>query len=136
MRTQSSLVSYVTEHLAFLGRISNRAIFGGVGIFIDERLLGIVINERLYLHTDRSNREDYESRGMKQFKPYPNAFELTTDHHEVPRDILDDPAQLKVWGQRALVAAVESAKAKQLAGIERARHAKQARKKQQQKSEK
>jgi DNA transformation protein len=130
MRTQSSLVGYVTEQLAFLGRISNRAIFGGMGIFIEERLLGIVINERLYLHTDRSNREDYESRGMMQFKPYPNAFDLTTDHHQVPEDILADPEQLKVWGQRALVAAVESARAKQLAGIERSRHAKQAKKKQ------
>lgn len=128
--SQSSLVSYVTEHLAFLGKISNRAIFGGMGIFIEERLLGIVINERLYLHTDRSNREDYESRGMMQFKPYPNAFDLTTDHHQVPEDILADPEQLKVWGQRALVAAVESARAKQLAGIERSRHAKQAKKKQ------
>lgn len=128
--SQSSLVSYVTEHLAFLGKISNRAIFGGMGIFIEERLLGIVINGQLYLHTDRSNRDDYESRGMKQFKPYPNAFDLTTDHHQVPEDILADPEQLKVWGQRALVAAVESARAKQLAGIERSRHAKQAKKKQ------
>ena len=129
MRTPS-LVSYVTEQLAFLGRISNRSIFGGMGIFIDDRLLGIVINEQLYLHTDRSNRHDYESRGMAQFKPYPNAFDLTTDHHRVPEDVISDAQQLKAWGQRALVAAVEAAKAKQLAGIERSRHAKQAKKKQ------
>ena len=129
MRIKSSLASYVTEQLAFLGRISNRSIFGGIGIFIDERLLGIVINETLYLHTDRGNLDDYLSRGMPQFKPYPNAFDLTTDHHQVPADILQDPAQLKVWGQRALTAAIEAAKAKQLAGIERARHAKQAKKK-------
>jgi DNA transformation protein len=130
MPTKSSLVSYVTEQLAFLGKISNRSIFGGMGIFIDDRLLGIVINEQLFLHTDRSNRDDYVGRGMAQFKPYPNAFDLTTDHHEVPRDVIDDPQVLKTWGKRALVAAVEAAKAKQLAGIERSRHAKQAKKKQ------
>jgi DNA transformation protein and related proteins len=129
MRVNSSLASYVTEHLAFLGHISNRPIFGGVGIFIDERLLGIVINETLYLHTDRGNLDDYLSRGMAQFKPYPNAFDLTTDHHQVPLDILEDPPQLKIWGQRALTAAIEAARVKQLAGIERARHAKQAKKK-------
>src|SRR5512138_1813899 len=128
MRAKSSLAGYVTEHLAFLGRISNRAIFGGVGIFLDERLLGIVLEERLYLHTDKSNLGDYLSRGMEQFKPYPNAFDLTTDHHRVPQEIIDDPAQLKEWGRRSLVSAIEAAKAKQLAGIERARSEKRKKK--------
>lgn len=132
---KSSLAGYVTEQLEFLGRISNRAIFGGVGIFFEERLLGIVIEDKLYLHTDKSNLDDYAARGMPQFKPYPNAFDLTTDHHQVPPDIVDDPQQLKQWGERALVAAVESARQKQLAGIERSRHMKQAKKKQQRNDE-
>ena len=128
MQVKSNLATYVTEQLAFLGRISNRAIFGGVGIFIDERLLGIVINDRLYLHTDKSNLEDYVSRGMEQFKPYPNAFDLTTDHHRVPEQIVEDAQELKRWGERSLTAAIEAAKAKQLAGIERARREKRAKK--------
>jgi DNA transformation protein len=134
MRVKSSLASYVTEHLACLGRISNRAIFGGVGIFLDERLLGIVINEQLYLHTAKSNLDDYLSRGMEQFKPYPNAFDLTTDHHRVPQEIIDAPEELKEWGRRSLFAAIEAAKAKQIAGIERARSEKRAKKAASQKS--
>lgn len=129
MQMKSSLANYVTEQLTFLGPISNRPIFGAVGIFVEERLLGIVANEVLYLHTGPANRGDYLSRGSRQFKPYPNAFDLTTDHHEVPRDILDDVDQLKVWGERALQTAVEAARIKQLAGIERSRHAKQAKRK-------
>lgn len=127
MRTKSSLANHVCEQLGFLGRITSRAIFGGIGIFCEERLLGIVIGERLYLHTDKSNIDDYESRGMPQFKPYPNAFDLTTDHHQVPADVLEDEALLREWGQRALTAAVESARSKQLAGIERSRHMKRMR---------
>ena len=128
MRVKSSLASYVAEQLAPLGRISSRAIFGGVGVFIDDRLLAIVMGEKLYLHTDKSNLDDYVARGMQQFKPYPNAFDLTTDHHEVPQEIVNDAEQLKVWGERALTAAIESARAKQMAGIERSRHMKQAKK--------
>src|SRR5688500_1729013 len=130
MRVKSSLASYVEEQIAPLGGISSRAIFGVVGVFIDDRLLGIVMGDKLYLHTDKSNHDDYVARGMQQFKPYPNAFDLTTDHHEVPPDIVNDAEQLKVWGERALNAAIESARAKQLAGIERSRHMKQAKKKQ------
>jgi DNA transformation protein and related proteins len=128
MRNKSSLAKYVTEQLAFLGRISSRSIFGGIGIFIDERLLGIVINGELYLHTNESNVDDFVSRGMDQFKPYPNAFNLTTDHHRVPAEIVKVPEQLKEWGERALRAAVEASRKKQLAGIERSRHLKQAKK--------
>lgn len=128
MRVKSSLAGYVAEQLAPLGRITSRAIFGGVGVFIDERLLAIVMGEKLYLHTDKSNLDDYVARGMQQFKPYPNAFDLTTDHHEVPPEIVNDAEQLKIWGERALNAAIESARAKQMAGIERSRHMKQAQK--------
>ena len=128
MRVKSSLASYVAEQLAPLGRMSSRAIFGGVGVFIDDRLLAIVMGEKLYLHTDKSNLDDYVVRGMQQFKPYPNAFDLTTDHHEVPQEIVHDSEQLKIWGERALNAAIESARAKQMAGIERSRHMKQAKK--------
>ncbi len=130
MRTKSSLANYVAEQLSFLGRISARSIFGATGIFIEDRLLGIVVDEQtLYLHTGSTNRDDYLSRGMPQFKPYPNAFDLTTDHHKVPSEVLADSEQLREWGERALRAAVDAAKAKQLAGIERSRHAKQAKRK-------
>lgn len=128
MRVKSSLANYVAEQLAPLGRMSSRAIFGGVGVFIDDRLLAIVMGEKLYLHTDKSNLDDYVARGMQQFKPYPNAFDLTTDHHEVPPEVVNDAEQLRVWGERALTAAIESARAKQMAGIERSRHLKQAKK--------
>ena len=130
MRVKSELANYVEEQLAFLGRISTKSIFGGIGIFVDERLLGIVMDEKVYLHTDASNLRAYQDRGMPQFKPYPNAFDLTTDHHQVPAEIIDDPVLLRQWGEQALAAAIEAAKVKQLAGIERSRHMKQARKKQ------
>lgn len=129
MQNKSSLASYVAEQLAFLGPISQRSIFGAVGIFIDDRLLGIVAGDELYLHTGPSNRDDYVSRSCRQFKPYPNAFDLTTDHHQVPGDVVSDAAELRRWGERALQAAVEAARRKQLAGIERSRHAKQTRRK-------
>ena len=130
MQDNTSLANYVVEQLAFLGRISSRGIFGGVGVFVDERLLAIVINGSLYLHTGESNLDDYVSRGMPQFKPYPNAFDLTTDHHQAPPEVVQNPELLKVWGERALTAAIEAAKAKKLAGIARSRHMKQAKKKQ------
>lgn len=129
MPTDSELALYVLEQLEFLGQVSNRAIFGGIGIFCKERLLGIVVEEMLYLHTGAGNIAEYESRGMPRFRPYPNAFDLSTAHHQVPPEIIQDPAQLKSWARHSLRAAIESAQARQLAGIERVRHRKRTRKK-------
>src|SRR5688572_22018226 len=55
MRTKDSLAIHVVEQLSFLGRISSRSIFGATGIFVEERLLGIVINDTLFLHTGPTN---------------------------------------------------------------------------------
>lgn len=126
MLIQADLVAYVTAELKPLGVVQTCPIFGGVGIQIDNRLVAVIIGQRVYLHTDESNRPDYTSRGMGPLKPYPNAFNLTTDQYECPDDIVRDPEELRRWAARALQASIASARAKQLAGIERSRKAKAA----------
>lgn len=129
MRVASALVAAVMDSLAGLGPVSTRAIFGGAGIFVEGRLVGVVVDDVLYMHADEANRDEYLSRGMKQFRPYPNVFNLTTDHYEVPADVVNDPQLLSEWGKRSLQAAIASAKAKQMAGIERVRKERMATKK-------
>lgn len=130
MQDNASLANYVVEQLQFLGCISSRGIFGGIGIFQEERLLGVVIDGALYLHTGPTNLDDYVSRGMRQFKPYPKAFDLTTDHYETPREVLENPQLLKEWGRRALTATVEGARDRKLASLARAREGQQQRRRQ------
>jgi DNA transformation protein len=126
MVVSPDLVAYVKSHLAGLGAVQTCPIFGGVGIQVDNRLVAVVMGDRVYLHTDAGNRADYVERGMGPLRPYPNAFNLTTDQFECPADVVNDPQQLQVWAHRALHASIASARAKQLAGIERSRKAKAA----------
>jgi DNA transformation protein and related proteins len=121
VRESSEQIASIMESLAALGTVTTRSIFGGAGIFVDGRLVGVLIDETLYLHADEANRDEYLVRGMKQFTPYPNVFNLQTDHFQVPADVLADPGVLCDWGRRSLAASIASAKAKQLAGIERSR---------------
>ncbi len=126
MVIQSELVAYVTAELKALGSVQTCPIFGGVGVQIENRLVAVIMGQQVYLHTDEHNRPDYTSRGMGPLRPYSNAFDLTTDQYECPDEIVRDPAQLRLWAQRALQASIASARAKQLAGIERSRKAKAA----------
>lgn len=126
MVISSDLVAYVKSQLVGLGTVQTCSIFGGVGIQIDNRLVAVVMGEHVYLHTDEGNRPDYLARGMGPLRPYPNAFNLTTDQYQCPADIVHDAEQLRAWAQRALQASIAAARAKQLAGIERSRKAKAA----------
>jgi DNA transformation protein len=126
MAMSSDLVAYVKAQLVGLGTVHTCSIFGGVGIQVDNRLVAVVMGDLVYLHTDESNRPDYTSRGMGPLRPYPNAFNLTTDQYQTPAEIVGDPVQLRAWAHRALEASINSARAKQLAGIERSRKAKAA----------
>lgn len=129
MTDSSDFVTYVITHLSPLGAVQTRPIFGGVGILVEHRLVGVVLHDLLYLYTDEHSRLDYLAHGMGPLRPYPNAFNLTTDQYQCPEEIVRDPAKLEEWARRALQASVTSARTKQLAGIERSRKAKAAKRK-------
>lgn len=129
MTVSSDFVTYVTTQLSRLGTVQSRPIFGGVGILVEHRLVGVILDDVLYLYTDEHSRPDYTAYGMGPLRPYPNAFNLTTDQYQCPDEIVHSPDKLQEWAQRALEASVASARAKQLAGIERSRKAKAAKRK-------
>jgi DNA transformation protein len=49
------------------GRINVRRMFGGEGIYAGEQIIGLVVDDRLYLKTTDSNRADYLVEGCKPF---------------------------------------------------------------------
>jgi DNA transformation protein len=129
MTVSSDFVAYVAAQMSGLGTIQTRSIFGGVGILVENRLVAVILDDKLYLYTDENNRPDYTAYGKGPLRPYPNAFNLTTDQYECPEIIVRNPEELRRWAARALQASIASARAKQLAGIERSRRAKAAKRK-------
>ncbi len=76
-----------------------RAMFGGHGLYLGERFVGIVHRGRLYLKVDDASRSAYEARGMGPFRPGPGT--TMRGYFEVPPEVLEDPAELRRWTSRA-----------------------------------
>ena len=110
MPVTSDYLNYVLEQLAGLGGVSARRMFGGVGLYCEELFFGLIDNDTLYLRVNDDNRADYTVRGMGQFRPYADRPELSMTYYETPAEILEDPAQLVVWAQRSVAAALAAAK--------------------------
>jgi DNA transformation protein len=110
MPVSSHYLDYVREQLAGLGGVSSRRMFGGAGLYCDEFFFALVDNDTLYLRVNDANRADYTSRGMSQFRPYPDSPQLSMSYFEIPADVLEDAAELVAWARRSVAAAMAAAK--------------------------
>ena len=110
MPVSSNYLGYVREQLAGLGGVSSRRMFGGAGLYCDGFFFALVDNDTLYLRVDDSNRADYTTRGMGQFRPYPDRPQLSMSYYETPADVLEDAAELMAWARRSVAAAIAAAK--------------------------
>jgi DNA transformation protein len=90
------------------GRIAVRRMFGGEGIFAGDLMIGIVVDEQIYLKASDSNRPDFEAEGAKPFT-YQRGKEgkaTSLSYYTVPERLLDDPEELGQWAHKAHEAAL------------------------------
>ena len=110
MVVSSAYLDYVRDQLSGLGGVTSRRMFGGAGLYCDEFFFALVDNDTLYLRVDDSNRADFTTRAMGQFRPYPESPQLSTTYYETPADVLEDAAELVAWARRSVAAAMAAAK--------------------------
>jgi DNA transformation protein len=96
------------------GRIAVRRMFGGEGIFVGDLMIGLVVDDQIYLKAGDSNRADFEAEGAKPFTyrrgKERNATSLS--YYTVPEHLLDDPEEFCRWARKAHDAALAARAAK------------------------
>jgi DNA transformation protein len=100
------------HRLARVMPIRWRSMFGGFGIYFEETLFGIVSSKEraLYFRIGETNLSDYEKAGSKPFQPHSRVkgrehTTVTMPYRLVPEKVLDKPATLRRWAEKALDAA-------------------------------
>jgi len=99
------------EHLRDLftgfGSVEPRRMFGGVGLFREGLMFGLVIDDVLYFKTGESNRSDFEAAGMAPFAYDTKTGRRTlTSYWQAPADLFDDADAFAAWAHRAFEAAL------------------------------
>jgi DNA transformation protein len=115
MSVSADYVAFVVEQLALAKRLTSRRMFGAVGLYCDGAFFALVDDDTLFFKTDATNRADYETRGMRQFCPYPERPDrpgAKMAYHEVPADVLEDPEQLGAWARKSVAVAMSAASSK------------------------
>lgn len=109
MAVTDDFLQYVLEQLGGLGHVTPRRMFGGVGLYHEDRIFGLIARDILYFKVDDSNRCDYEARGMSRFRPYPDKPYWSMTYYEVPADTLEDADECKAWARKSLGVAAAAA---------------------------
>ena len=75
MSVSNGYRTYIVEQLAALPALSTRRMFGGIGLYSGEWFFALIDDDVLFFKVDDANRDDYVSRGMKAFMPFPGSAE-------------------------------------------------------------
>lgn len=92
---------FVLEQLAAVGSVLSRAMFGGVGLYLDGLFFAIIDDDVLYFKADDATRKRYEAAGSRPFCPDPSRPEQAMGYWQVPGEVLEDPDELAAWARES-----------------------------------
>jgi len=113
MPNTPDFVAHVLEMMRPTASATARAMFGGHGVYVEGRIIGIVVNDELYFKTDAKTLAAYHALGLEPFR-YSKADReaVTMGYHRAPDEALESPDAMREWLRGALGAALRSASAK------------------------
>lgn len=103
--------TYVVDQLGALPALSTRRMFGGLGLYSGEFFFALIDDDVLFFKVDDANRDDYTSRGMKAFMPFPGQPSL--GYFQVPEDVIEEAEELTRWARRSVEVAQRAGLKKQ-----------------------
>ena len=112
MPRRSEFVAFVIEHMALIGKLRARAMFGGYGVYQDDCMIAIIADDRLYFKTDAMTRAEFEAKGLSPFSYVARSKSVTLHYFEAPPEVFEEPEAMRCWAQKAYGAALRARKNK------------------------
>ena len=98
--------AYCVELLSAIGPARAKRMFGGHGLYLDGRMVGLIADERLYLKTDVQTQGAFKDAGGEPFVYDAKGKPMTMSYWTPPEAALDDPEAMRPWARLALEAAL------------------------------
>jgi len=106
MAYSQEYLEYILDQLSLFGEVNPKKMFGGVGLFHNGKMFGMLGGVTFRLKVDDTNRSDYEAKGMQPHSS--GSKKKGMPYWEVPADVIEDKEQLKQWAEKAYQAAVSA----------------------------
>lgn len=107
---RSEFVEFVIEHMTPIGGVRTRAMFGGHGVYRNDCMFAIIVDDRLYFKADAATRGAFEAKGLRPFTYTARGKIITMSYFEAPPEVFEEPEVMREWAQKAYVAALKAKK--------------------------
>src|SRR5688572_20472979 len=99
----------IVELFQEFGPVSVRRMFGGAGIFVDGRMIGLVSRDAIYLKADAETIPSFQQEGLAPFSYATRDGEhQLTSYWRMPDRLYDDPEELARWARTAHAVALRA----------------------------
>ncbi len=113
MARKNEFVEYLLGLLEPFGTVEAKPMFGGFGIYRDNLMFAIVLQDVLYLKADGGTRPEFESRGLTPFTYQKQGKKFSVSYYQAPEEALEDPEEMSRWAGMAYGAAIRASRKKQ-----------------------
>lgn len=93
----SEFVEHVLEVLEPYGTIRARRMFGGYGIYRDDMIFGLIVDDVLYLKTDDESVGLFQERELGPFVYVKKGEATKTSYFMAPEEMFEDPEAAEEW---------------------------------------
>lgn len=99
-------VDNATRHaislLSPLGPVTAQRLFGTWGLYLEDRIFGLVHDGTIYFRTNDDTKARYEAYGSQPFHYHQSDGQpIAMQYHEVPETVLADPDVACAWAYEA-----------------------------------
>lgn len=112
MSRQTEFVEFVIEQMSFVEGLRVRAMFGGYGVYQDDCMFAIIVDDRLYFKTDTTSRKEFEAKGLNPFTYVARGKTVTMQYFEAPSEVFEEQDAMRSWVQIAHEAAIRAKETK------------------------
>jgi DNA transformation protein len=102
----TDFVDHVVELMQPAVAAKAKRMFGGHGVFDDERMFALIVDDVLYLRCGESNRAAFDRLDLPPFDyARANGRRAVMSYRRAPDEALESPAAMHEWAREALAAA-------------------------------
>ena len=109
MPVRDKFTDFCVEQLSPLGSITSRYMFGGWCLYCNGVVFALIADGALFLKGGPNNIPDFEARGLKPFKPYPDQ-DVVMKYFQAPPEIFEDSDAMAKWCGGAIAAGASKKK--------------------------
>ena len=111
MNAKAEFENFVAEQISAFGPINQKRMFGALAFYHHGVIIGMAIDDALYLKADDQTKSSFESEGLPQFTyGHRSGKQIGMSYWKAPERCLDDPDEMKIWCKLAYQAALRAKK--------------------------